>query len=116
MQSLMLLHDEHTRPYHLTWKSVCCCQVLVIGKLSQAVVVAAAAYRDQSGFQQLTGIDQTHMVEDSGSWDTQVSLLPSDTFRYALDPACNSGLTLIINMLLALISISDKPCMTGPGN
>lgn len=48
-------------------------QVLVIGKLSQAVVVAAAAYRDRSGFQQLTGIEQTHMVEDSGSWDTQVA-------------------------------------------
>ncbi|KAK9866652.1 hypothetical protein WJX84_004627 [Apatococcus fuscideae] len=47
-------------------------KVLVIGKLSSAVVVAAAAYRDQSGFQQLTGIDSTHMVEDSGSWDTQV--------------------------------------------
>ncbi|KAK9842880.1 hypothetical protein WJX74_003838 [Apatococcus lobatus] len=47
-------------------------KVLVIGKLSQAVVVAAAAYRDQSGFQQLTGIERTQMVEDSGSWDTQV--------------------------------------------
>ncbi len=50
-------------------------QVLVIGKLSQAVVVAAAAYRDQGGFQQLTGIERTAMVEDSGSWDTQVCLL-----------------------------------------
>ncbi len=47
----------------------------MIGKLSSAVVVAAAAYRDQSGFQQLTGIDSTHMVEDSGSWDTQVNLV-----------------------------------------
>ena len=53
--------------------AVCSDQVVVIGKLSQAVVVAAAAYRDQCSFQQLTGIEHAHLIEDSGSWDTQAS-------------------------------------------
>ncbi len=49
-------------------------QVLVVGKLSQAIVLARAAYRDHDGFQTITGADCSQMVEDQGPRDTQVGL------------------------------------------
>lgn len=48
-------------------------QVLVAGKISQAVVVAAAAYRDLETFRQRTGITNTKLIKDLKHVDTQVS-------------------------------------------
>ena len=47
-------------------------QVLVVGKLSQAVVLAGAAYRDEATFRERTGIANTKLVCDP-VFDTQVS-------------------------------------------
>ena len=83
-------------------------QVLVIGKLSQAVVVAAAAYRDQSGFQQLTGIERTQMVEDSGSWDTQVHRL-----HLRIHPVCFIAPARVKVCLMALTLPAPCLCVAG---
>jgi hypothetical protein len=47
-------------------------QVLVVGKVSQAVVVAGAAYRDSEAFARITGIANTQMIDDKGKTDVQV--------------------------------------------
>ena len=56
----------------------------MIGKLSQAVVVAGAAYRSQEDFRHLTGMTASEMVVDSGAWDTQASCDLHLRFRLAL--------------------------------
>lgn len=51
-------------------------QVLVMGKVSQAVVVAGAAYRDEAAFAKITGITNVKMIDDKGKTDVQVGHLP----------------------------------------
>jgi len=48
-------------------------QVLITGKISQAVVVAAAAYRTEAEFQARTGIQQTKLIIDEFHTNTHVS-------------------------------------------
>lgn len=54
----------------------CCCvmQVLITGKISQAVVVAAAAYRTEAEFSERTGIQQNKLIIDELHTNTHVSL------------------------------------------
>jgi hypothetical protein len=47
-------------------------QVLVVGKISQASVLAWAAYRDEAGFRERTGIPDAVLVEGK-PYDTQVA-------------------------------------------
>lgn len=51
-------------------------QVLVAGKISQAVVVAAAAYRDTEEFQARTGLTNSKLIDDEFHTNTHVSLPP----------------------------------------
>ena len=46
--------------------------MLVVGKVSQAVVLSWAAYRDEATFRDWTGIENSKLVCDS-TFDTQVS-------------------------------------------
>ena len=48
-------------------------QVLVTGKISQAVVVAAAAYRSEAAFIERTGIKKTKLIIDDSHTNTHVS-------------------------------------------
>ena len=50
-------------------------QVLVIGKISNAVVLAGAAYQDEAGYARMTGLprEKTRLLDDKGKTDTQVS-------------------------------------------
>ena len=50
-------------------------QVLVIGKISSAVVLAGAAYQDEAGYARMTGLprEKTRLLDDKGRTDTQVS-------------------------------------------
>ena len=49
-------------------------QVLIAGKISQAAVLAAAAYRDEETFQRVAGISQSRLVIDQEG-DTHVRTL-----------------------------------------
>lgn len=49
-------------------------QVLITGKISQAVVVAAAAYRTEAEFRERTGIQQNKLIIDELHTNTHVSL------------------------------------------
>lgn len=49
-------------------------QVLITGKISQAVVVAAAAYRTEAEFSERTGIQQNKLIIDELHTNTHVSL------------------------------------------
>ena len=44
-----------------------------MGKLSQAVVIAAAAYRDEATFRERTGITNSRLVVDKKNKDCHVS-------------------------------------------
>ena len=48
-------------------------QILAVGKLSQAVVIAAAAYRDEATFRERTGITNSRLVVDKKNKDCHVS-------------------------------------------
>ena len=48
-------------------------QVLITGKISQAVVVAAAAYRNEAAFRERTGIEKTKLIIDEFHTNTHVS-------------------------------------------
>lgn len=48
-------------------------QVLVMGKISQAAVMAAAAYSDDATFQRQTGIVNSRLIRDWEHHDTKVS-------------------------------------------
>ena len=52
-------------------------QVLSIGKISSAVVLAGAAYQDEAGYARMTGLalDKTRLLDDKGRTDTQVRAL-----------------------------------------
>lgn len=50
-------------------------QVLVMGKISQAAVVAASAYRDEATFQRQTGITNSRLIHDREHHDTKVCAL-----------------------------------------
>jgi len=69
----------------LDWKQLLCIvlscstvagvvQVLITGKISQAVVVAAAAYRTEAEFSERTGIQQNKLIIDELHTNTHVSL------------------------------------------
>ena len=47
-------------------------QVLVIGKISQAAIVAASAYKDQDSFQKVTGITKSRLIDDKLHRNTKV--------------------------------------------
>ncbi|CAK0771966.1 hypothetical protein CVIRNUC_003915 [Coccomyxa viridis] len=49
-------------------------KVLVIGKISNAVVLAGAAYQDEAGYARMTGLprEKTRLLDDKGKTDTQV--------------------------------------------
>ena len=49
-----------------------CLQVLVVGKVSQAVVLSWAAYRDEATFMDWTGVENSKLVCDT-TFDTHVS-------------------------------------------
>lgn len=51
-------------------------QVLTIGKISSAVVLAGAAYQDEAGYARMTGIplDKTRLIDDKGDTDIQALL------------------------------------------
>lgn len=49
-------------------------QVLVIGKISQAAILAAAAYRDHETFKRQTGITNCRLIYDKEHHDTKVLL------------------------------------------
>lgn len=55
--------------------AVCCwpVQVLTIGKISSAVVLAGAAYQDEAGYARMTGLqpERTRLLDDKGRTDTQ---------------------------------------------
>ena len=48
-------------------------QVLITGKISQAVVVAAAAYRNEAAFRERTGIEKVKLIIDEFHTNTHVS-------------------------------------------
>lgn len=48
-------------------------QVLITGKISQAVVVAAAAYRTEAEFRERTGIQKSKLIVDEFHTNTHVS-------------------------------------------
>lgn len=60
--------------------SACCeatlhvVQVLVIGKISQAAILAAAAYRNHETFKRQTGITNSRLIYDKEHHDTKVIL------------------------------------------
>ncbi len=47
-------------------------QVLVMGKISQAAIVAGAAYRNEDTFKLQTGITKTRLIKDKIHHDTKV--------------------------------------------
>lgn len=51
-----------------------CTQVLIVGKISQAVVIAAAAYRTEAEFKERTGIQKSKLIVDDTHTNTHVSL------------------------------------------
>lgn len=54
-------------------------QVLVMGKISQAAMVAGAAYRNQETFRHQTGIANSRLIRDKRFHDTKVPVLLPDT-------------------------------------
>ena len=55
-------------------------QVLVIGKISQAAILAAAAYRNHETFKRQTGITNCRLIYDKEHHDTKVLLLCTLSF------------------------------------
>ena len=47
---------------------------MVTGKISQAVVVAAAAFRNEAAFRERTGIEKTKLIIDEFHTNTHVGL------------------------------------------
>lgn len=46
-----------------------------MGKISQAAVMAAAAYNDDATFRSQTGIEKSRLIRDKAHFDTKVSPL-----------------------------------------
>ena len=70
-----------------------CCwslQILAVGKLSQAVVIAAAAYRDEATFRERTGITNSRLVVNKKNKDCHVSSnhVPVHSSPAACGPLC----------------------------
>lgn len=59
-------------------------QVLTIGKISAAVVLAGAAYQDEAGYARMTGLppDKTRLIDDRDGADTQVCWLVLQALPY----------------------------------
>ena len=62
-------------------------QVLVVGKISQAAILAAAAYRNHETFKLQTGITNSRLIYDREHHDTKVchfmGFMTSWVFNYA---------------------------------
>ncbi len=71
-QNGTLSEPDLTSPVAASHQLPTCLQVLVVGKVSQAVVLSWAAYRDEATFRDWTGIENSKLVCDS-TFDTQVS-------------------------------------------
>lgn len=69
----------------------CDTQVLVMGKISQAAIVAGAAYRNEDTFKLQTGITKTRLIKDKIHHDTKVHGL-QDTACCAIMPTTQKGL------------------------
>lgn len=94
-------------------------QVLVLGKVSQAVVVAGAAYYDEPAFTKITGITRVKMVDDTGKTDVQVpsnalfktlSLLAGPRLPFQLlhlpillKPLCMASLHVIVSSMCSIL-------------
>ena len=65
--------NDYAYPNTAVQSEVCDIQVLVIGKVSQAAVVAASAYKDQEAFQRQTGITKSCLIDDKLHRNTKVS-------------------------------------------
>ena len=63
-----------TKCHNKAYKMLLAAQVLVTGKISQAVVVAAAAYRTEAEFRERTGIQQSKLIVDEFHTNTHVGL------------------------------------------
>ena len=69
-----LYMSQQLQPLQCCSPSPCwCLQILAVGKLSQAVVIAAAAYRDEATFRERTGITNSRLVVDKKNKDCHVS-------------------------------------------
>jgi hypothetical protein len=66
-------------------------QVLVMGKISQAAIVAGAAYRNEDTFKVQTGITKTRLIKDKIHHDTKVREL-QDIVCCAVMPITCKGL------------------------
>ena len=71
-------------------------QVLVIGKISQAAILAAAAYRNHETFKRQTGIANCRLIYDREHHDTKV-----DALRLQLLPC----LWVLCSSLVALLRL-----------
>ena len=53
----------------------------MIGKISNAVVLAGAAYQNEAGYARMTGLprERTRLLDDKGRTDTQVRVTASQS-------------------------------------
>ena len=86
-------------------------QVLITGKISQAVVVAAAAYRTEAEFRERTGMKQTKLIIDELHTNTHVSL---DTLYKHLLP-CKTYSTGHIYARMTAVQACLRPAPIGMG-
>ena len=75
--SLLSMHSAEWKMPGLA--SVCeaqhvCVQVLVVGKISQAAVLAASAYRTSDTFKAQTGLIKSRLIDDKQHHDTKVQI------------------------------------------
>ena len=63
-------------------------QVLVNGKISQAAILAAAAYRNHETFKRQTGITNCRLIYDKEHHDTKVPSPPSRPPPTPPSPVC----------------------------
>ena len=61
-----------SRRVHVSEAMLHVVQVLVIGKISQAAILAAAAYRNHETFKRQTGITNSRLIYDKEHHDTKV--------------------------------------------
>ena len=78
MQQVGLGHHRTSAilPRSCTWRACPCAgsaaQVLLAGKISQAALLSAAAYRDEESFRRTTGIAKCRLVVDKNERNTHV--------------------------------------------
>ena len=89
-------------------------QVLVIGKISNAVVLAGAAYQDEAGYARMTGLsrDKTRLLDDKGRTDTQVRPAGQDRLQIPAKLGSAVAFVAVYSMPVALFEC----CKTGYDN